>query len=528
MIQRKKKLVLFLPHRADPAQGVRVSADLTPLELLQIATFPDQAGYEVVLIDAMVHDDYEARVMEACEGALCFASSCILGYQIAHGAEVARKVRQRHPKLPIIWGGWFPSVQPELYLSEGIADAVGLGQGELTFWEVVQALESGVDLATVPGLVVQRDGQAVYTPHREVIGFDKIPDVPWHLLDFERYVDRQNDTGSSKIRHKYADPWGWEPGTQYRGFSYFSSFGCPEPCTFCCSPLVTARRWKAVPGKLLAERVLAAHERFRFNILRFQDANFGVHEKRSNEFCSALIEAKTPFWWNATYEIETIARYKDASLDLLGQSRFSMAALGAEAGSKEQQDRIKKQIHIPDIELSLHKLNARGIQTGTSWIIGYPNESRDSMLATIRLAAEMKYKFPKSASDIFPFRPIPGTEDFTAAVKNGYRPPRTLDEWGAMLEYKLDIDDIRLPPDVLREWRRYGVASTFWDELVQEGSGSVRKMIRSMAGWRLKNKNYAFPIEWKLFHWYVKLTGQTQAEKIKRDMTSGVTPHAPA
>ncbi len=527
MIQKKKKIVLFLPHRADPAQGVRVAADLTPLELLQIATFPDQAGYECVLIDAMIHDDFEARVMEACDGALVFASSCILGYQVAHGAEVARKVRARFPKLPILWGGWFPSVAPELYLKEGIADAVGLGQGEMTFWEAVQALDAGTDLAEVAGLVVLRDGQPVYTAHREVIGFEKIPDVPWHLLDFEAYVERQNNTGSSKVRHKYADPWGWKAGTPYRGFSYFSSFGCPEPCTFCCSPMVTNRRWKALPGKLLAERVLACHDRFDFNILRFQDANFGVAEKRSNEFCTELVAAGSKFWWNATYEIETIARYKEPSLDLLAQSKFSMAALGAEAGSQEQQTRIKKEIKIPDVEKSLSRLNDRGISTGTSWIIGYPNESRESMLATLRLAAEMKYKFPRSASDIFPFRPIPGTEDFNESVKRGYRAPQTLDEWGAMLEYKLDIDDIRLPPDVLREWRRYGVASTFWDELVHEGSGSVRKVIRSLAGWRLKNKNYNFPVEWKLFHWYVKLMGLTQEEKIKRDMTSGVTPHAP-
>ena len=41
MIQRSKKhLVLFLPHRADPAEGVRVCADLLPLEMLQIATYP--------------------------------------------------------------------------------------------------------------------------------------------------------------------------------------------------------------------------------------------------------------------------------------------------------------------------------------------------------------------------------------------------------------------------------------------------------------------------------------------------------
>ena len=43
MIQRKKRIVLFLPHRADPAEGVRVAADLLPLELLQIAAFPDEA-----------------------------------------------------------------------------------------------------------------------------------------------------------------------------------------------------------------------------------------------------------------------------------------------------------------------------------------------------------------------------------------------------------------------------------------------------------------------------------------------------
>ncbi len=171
MIQRTKRIVLFLPHRADPAQGVRVSADLLPLELLQIAAFPDRDGYECVIVDAMVHPDYMERLMELCDGALCFASSCILGYQVTHGAQVARAVRERFPDLPILWGGWFPSALPERYLEEGIADAVALGQGELTFRDVVAALDSGEDLADVPGLVVQRDGHPVYTPHRPVVGF---------------------------------------------------------------------------------------------------------------------------------------------------------------------------------------------------------------------------------------------------------------------------------------------------------------------------------------------------------------------
>ena len=165
----KKRIVLFLPHRANPDEGVRVSADLLPLELLQIAVYPEAEGFEVHLVDAMVHEDYLERLDQLCDGALLFASSCILGYQVTHGAEVARKIRQKYPDLPMVWGGWFPSVAPELYLREGIADAVGLGQGEDTFRDVVRALDAGEPLDSVPGLALLRDDKVVFTDHRAVV-----------------------------------------------------------------------------------------------------------------------------------------------------------------------------------------------------------------------------------------------------------------------------------------------------------------------------------------------------------------------
>ncbi|MFT4540497.1 MAG: anaerobic magnesium-protoporphyrin IX monomethyl ester cyclase [Planctomycetota bacterium] len=533
MIQRKKRIVMFLPHRADPEQGVRVAADLLPLELLQIASIPDAEGYECVIVDAMVHDDYMEQLMELCEGALLFASSAILGFQVAHGARVARAVRERFPSLPIIWGGWFPSVAPELYIQEGIADAVGLGQGELTFADVVRAIDCGESLESVPGLAIPKDGAVAYTEHRPVVGFDKIPDAPWHLLDYELYVERQQNPGPWKLRHKYPDPWELKPGTQVRGFSYFSSFGCPEPCTFCCSPGVVDRRWKAIPGAMLADRMMEVHDRFNFNVMRFQDANFGVAEKRSNEFCEGLIERGAPFYWSGTYEIETLVRYKDASLDLMKASNCHMVSPGAEAGAEEQQERIKKKINVNHFEIALGRLYERGITTGTSWIIGYPGETESSMMETIRRAAEMKYKFPRAASDIFPFRPIPGSEDYDTAVKAGYKPPSTLEEWGTVLEYKYETDDTRLSDEVLRTWRRYGVASTFYDGLAMEGADTLRALMKQVSGWRLKTANYNFPIEHKLFHLFVKLTGRTKEkvlgkEKAQIDHSSGVTPSAPA
>ncbi|MDA1264313.1 MAG: radical SAM protein [Planctomycetota bacterium] len=511
MIQRKKKIVLFLPHRADPGRGETFSADLLPLELLQIASGPVKDGYEVIMIDAMVDPDYLQKIDEACAGALCFASSCILGYQVYDGYVAAKMVREKHPDLPIIWGGWFPSVIPELYFEHDIADAVGIGQGEITFREVVQALDAGEDLANVPGLAVKRDGQVIYTDHRPVVGFDKIEPTPWELLDYERYAALQvRPTHNLKVRHRFPLPGHWTPENPPRGFSYFSSYGCPEPCSFCCSPALTGRRWKAVPGRALAEDIAELQQRFKFDVLRFQDANFGVAEKRTKEFCEGLVDLQVPIHWNGTIEIETIMRYKQETLDLLEDSKCHLLWLGAEAGTKEMQDRIKKHIQIDHIPMAIGELSKRNIVPGTFWIIGFPGESQESMEATLREAAHTKFLYPIAGSDVYPFRPIPGTEDFNQAIKLGYVPPKDFAEWGDCFEYKYNSQNTPLPDKVRSTWQRYNNTAAIYDMHVQEGPMWMRKLLSKIAGKRLKTFNYKFPVEQKLYDLYVRLTGQTQ------------------
>ena len=112
---------------------------------------------------------------------------------------------------------------------------------------------------------------------------------------------------------------------------------------------MTGRRWKAIPGKQLAEEIAELHGRFKFDVLRFQDANFGVWEKRTAEFCQTLVDLKVPIHWNGTIEIETIMKYKEETLDLLEASKCHLLWLGAETGTKEMQERIKKHIGIENI-----------------------------------------------------------------------------------------------------------------------------------------------------------------------------------
>jgi radical SAM superfamily enzyme YgiQ (UPF0313 family) len=334
--------------------------------------------------------------------------------------------------------------------------------------------------------------------------------VPWHLLEFERYAELQVKPTKMKVRHRFPLPGHWTPENPPRAFSHFSSFGCPEPCTFCCSPLVTNRRWKAIPGKQLAQEIAELQQRFKFDVLRFQDANWGVAEKRTREFCEELVNLKVPIHWNGTIEIETIMRYKEETLDSMEESRCHLLWLGAEAGTKQMQERIKKNIGIENIPLAIEKLASRNIVPGTFWIIGYPGETPESMKETLKQAAMVKHRFPIAGSEVYPFRPIPGTEDFDAAIKLGYEPPKDFYEWGKCFEYKYNSHNTPLPDDVRETWRLYNNTAAIYDKHVTEGPMWMRDLLSKFAGWRLKTGKYGFPIEQKVFDLYVRATGQTQ------------------
>ena len=273
---------------------------------------------------------------------------------------------------------------------------------------------------------------------------------------------------------------------------------------------MTGRRWKAIPGKQLAEEIAELQQRFKFDVLRFQDANWGVWEKRTKEFCETLVDLKVPIHWNGTIEIETIMKYKEETLDLLEESKCHLLWLGAEAGTKEMQERIKKNIAIENIPVAIGKLARRNIVPGTFWIIGYPGETHDSMIATLKQAAAVKHAYPLAGSEVYPFRPIPGTEDFDAAVKLGYVPPKDFFEWGKCFEYKYNAHNTPLPEDVRETWRLYNNTAAIYDKHVTEGPQWMRDLLSKAAGWRLKRGKYRFPIEQKLFDVYVRATGQMQ------------------
>ncbi len=459
MIRKKKKIVLYQPAQVDESLGLPSSKDMLPLEMLTIAAYPLQDGYEVQVVDGSLYlpDEAHARLVEACADSFLYGTTGILGYMVKDGYYATQKVHERYPDLKKVIGGWFASVKPELHLATGLYDAVVLGQGELTFRELVKAIDAGEPLDDIAGLALWRDGQVVKTPKRAVVGWDQLLNAAWHLIDIEPYKAQQlREYSCHHILRMPTPPAFGSTREPYFGITYFSSYGCPEPCTFCCSPFVTDRRWKAMPAERMLDDLQELHDRWKFDVVRFHDANFGVMQKRVKEFTEGKLARELPFYWNAFIETHSILSYKKDVLDNMAKSGMYIAEIGAESGDDGQMKEIGKPIKGDDNIAATVEMDKRGICGSVTYIIGYPNETQEQMMTTIDQCRRLHVAAPLARPTVWPYRPIPGTDMFQQAVDLGYKPPVELADWGSIGEYHLEETwPGKIPPEVANARKMY-------------------------------------------------------------------------
>ena len=302
----------------------------------------------------MIEPDYVEQVLEACDGALLFASSCILGYQVYDGYVVAQGGARALPEAADRLGRLVPERHAR-DVPRGRHRRRGRprpGRAHLPRGR------AGARQRRRPGRRrrASRCGataRVVYTAHRAVVGFDQFQPVPWHLLEFERYAELQTTPTQLKVRHRFPLPGHWTPRAIRRAASATSrASAAPSRAPSAArrwSPAGAGRRSRASSWP---RRSPSCSERFEFDVLRFQDANFGVAEKRTREFCEGLVERER------ADPLERHDRDRDDHALQGGDARPARGVAAATcSGSaprpapREMQERIKKHIeieHIPE------------------------------------------------------------------------------------------------------------------------------------------------------------------------------------
>ncbi len=403
----KPKIVLVFPS---PLERQGYALEL-PLSILAVAAPLHAKGYRIVLIDERLSPDVDKELIEAAEGALCVGVSTITGHQLKRAIHLSRLVKKRHPRVPVIWGGYHPSLLPEQAASEPYVDAVVRGQGEVTFGELVQRLEENRGFDGVAG-ATYRDGagEIVSNPSRPVADINNFPRAPYELLDIERFFRLNGGR---------------------RAVQYFSSQGCPFKCAFCVEPKVFGK-WTARAASTVVDDIEQLDKMYRLEHVSFADANFFASPRRVEEISRLLLDRDIRITWTVTARASQLFKVKPETLSLAKKAGCRTIEIGIESGSDEVLKLIDKRTSPDQAIASNRLLKNAGIHGVYAFMVGFPKalpESKDEIWQTLMLIKKLRREHPDVVTVTFYVTPYPGTQLFEIAERLRLRMPVKTSEW---------------------------------------------------------------------------------------------------
>jgi radical SAM superfamily enzyme YgiQ (UPF0313 family) len=465
---RRHKVVLYNP------QAVFFTL---PLALLAIGSELDPEVYEVIIVDSRLEPDAESVVLSHLDGALCVGVTVLTGAPISDALRLSRAVKRARPDLPVVWGGWHPSMFARECLSEPAVDVTVRGQGEETFAEIVRRLAAGQSLQDCAGCTVRlADGTIHENAARPLAAVDKFRAHDYKLIPVERYFEFKGK----------------------RQLDYISSQGCNFRCAFCSDPFVYGRQWVGLEPTRMALRLKELWDQYHFDDVNFQDETFFTKRGRVQALAEKIIESGMKITWAATMRADQGVRLPDEVWAKCKQSGLRRLLVGVESGSDEMLRRIRKDIKIEQVFATAEKMVQHGIAGHFPFIVGFPDESESSIQASLDVAKRLRAMSPDFLTPIFYFKPYPGSELVIEAVARGFRLPQTLEEW-AQFDYVAGMPGPWVTPEKFELIERF----KFFHELAWKRVAPGKRLLQRLARYRCTKDFYRWPVEMLFTRWLV-------------------------
>ena len=462
----RRKVVLYNP---------RAVFYTMPLALLAVGSELDPEKYEVVIVDGRLDPAPEKTLARELEGAVCLGVTVLTGAPLADALAVSRAAKAAHPGVPVVWGGWHPSMFGRECLAESCVDVTVQAQGEATFVEIVQRLIEGRSLEGCAGCMFRRpDGVVHANPPRALLPLDRFREHDYGLIDVERYY---------ALKGK-------------RQLDYISSQGCNFRCAFCSDPFVYQRKWVGIePGSMVA-KLQALWQRHRFDDLNFQDETFFTKRERIREMAQGIVESGMKFTWAATMRADQGVRLPEDVWQLCRESGLRRLLVGVESGDPDLLKRIKKDVTIEQVFQTAERMRALGIAGIFPFIVGFPDETDASVDATIACAKRLRRMSAQFETPIFYFKPYPGSAIVTEAVGRGFKLPDSITEW-SRFDYVAGLPGPWVSPAKYRLIERF----KFFLDLASERRARRPSLLQRVARLRCERDEYRFPIEMRVMQW---------------------------
>jgi len=348
-----------LPESLNKRQGV-----LPPLGLAYIASFLRSKGCDVRILDAIAlnltlddlrHsiEDYHPDIV----GVTAMTSTLF-------GALDAARIAKETGCIAVL-GGPQVSAYPVETLSYPFVDYGIAGEGELPFWQLVEALNRGAAVDSVQGLVYRKNGAVHVNSPSIAADLDALPFPAFDLLPMKRY---DSIIGRSPV------------------CTMVSTRGCPYRCHFCAKQ-PSDRKFRCRSPHNVVDEMEFLVNRFGINEIMFYDDVITVRRAHIEGMCREILARNLKVCWESPARVDTV----DASLlALMKKAGCIRLRYGIESGDERILALMNKKITVEQVREAVHLTRTAGIETFGYFMIGYATETPETIRTTISFACSLK------------------------------------------------------------------------------------------------------------------------------------------
>jgi anaerobic magnesium-protoporphyrin IX monomethyl ester cyclase len=328
---------------------------------------------DLILVQRAVRPTIERLVRERAPDVLGLS---IMTFQRKTALKVIGLVRALRPGIRVVVGGYDPSLAPDAYTDPAAGvDFIVRGEGEITFRELLRALEGSRGFDGIPGLSYRQDDRFVHNPDRPVAGLDsgevRLPNRSTRVLTGYTLLGRPVDVIET-------------------------SRGCTFDCSFCSIIEMRGRNFHTYSFDRVLEDIRDAR-RHGARALFLVDDNITLNVPRFEALCRALIDASlNDIDYTVQAMTSAIAGHGATLAPLMRRAGFRYVFLGIENVLQEDLEFLRASSKNARRDHGRREGNAsweavehirqNGMYVVGGLIVGNPGDTRESIQANLDFA----------------------------------------------------------------------------------------------------------------------------------------------